>query len=539
MHATIAPLAPVRKTAASGRFEGLATDLYSAVYAVLDDAKTRHRLVKLYKGSHLSLDPHHAVSGFGEYFARHRRGLLGYACAQINPDGPPEPADLAAYDAAHQPRIPTQQLFDEIAASTGHAGESPELLLGRLAGRTHHLGAYRGGSSGYDEEARAVAALHFRQLGIPSRPGQVLVSCGGAKGHFLAFCAALMCRRRFNQLDHDGGIVLAPEGFYQSLRLIPAIFGGTIDTLPRLTGPAVHRRLIQTAHHPNRALYVPVVNNATGEVLDTTLARDVATAVLAHNSAHRANPVFVLGDDVYAGSYLDPHLTPTPIGAVAGMSDWTVSVVSPSKTFALPTSRIAFATTTNRQLAAAMRHYRTVLAHGRTPQVTELAAAAALALTPHDWIDQWNHRYRRRLTTLTTHLTRINRELGDNLLDLRLPQGGWYVQLRIARRAFPIPITSSIDAFAILLHYQPDQTDSGLGLLPGELFGTRLRPTDRAVTLRATLAVTDADLTTFTTRLRDALQFLAGEHGPAICQQALHHARTIADFDTILTHTSY
>ena len=35
-------------------------DLYSAVYAVIDDAKTRHRVVKLYKGSHGSADPHPA-----------------------------------------------------------------------------------------------------------------------------------------------------------------------------------------------------------------------------------------------------------------------------------------------------------------------------------------------------------------------------------------------------------------------------------------------------------------------------------------------
>lgn len=37
-------------------------DLYSAAYAILDDAKTDHDLVKLYKGSRGSPDPHPVVT---------------------------------------------------------------------------------------------------------------------------------------------------------------------------------------------------------------------------------------------------------------------------------------------------------------------------------------------------------------------------------------------------------------------------------------------------------------------------------------------
>jgi hypothetical protein len=45
-------------------------DLYTATYAILDDAKSDHDLVKLYKGSHASPDPHPVVTDFGEYFYR-------------------------------------------------------------------------------------------------------------------------------------------------------------------------------------------------------------------------------------------------------------------------------------------------------------------------------------------------------------------------------------------------------------------------------------------------------------------------------------
>ena len=100
-----------------------------------------------------------------------------------------------------------------------------------------------------------------------------------------------------------------------------------------------------------------------------------------------------------------------------------------------------------------------------------------------------------------------------------------------------MPVASSIDAFAILLHYGGNRTNSGLGLLPGELFGHRLQPTDTHATLRATVAVADDDLAEFTHRLRDALHTLRGPDGPAIAQQALRRARQIADIDTILTNT--
>ena len=52
-------------------------DLYSAVYEILDDAKTSHNLIKLYKGSHAAAQPHPAVLDFGTSFLSGRQGLLG------------------------------------------------------------------------------------------------------------------------------------------------------------------------------------------------------------------------------------------------------------------------------------------------------------------------------------------------------------------------------------------------------------------------------------------------------------------------------
>lgn len=514
-------------------------DIYTAVYAILDDAKAMTQVVKLYKGSHLSPNPHESVLRFGEFFAKSRRGLFGYACSQVDQSGRPTVDDLDLFDRLHRPRLPTRHILDAVAGAAHQRAGSLDSLLGHLATRRHHLAAYRGSSTGFDEESRAVASVHFRQLGIPSTPDEVVVSCGGIKGIVLAVCAALMCRRQFDELHHEAGIVLAPEGFYQSLRLIPAVFGGVINTVPQLSGSAVRRWLARTAEHRNRIVYAPLVNNATGEVLTTERAREIGTELLAHNAQHQSNPVWVIGDDVYVGTYLDPQLDPMPIGAVPGLSDWTVSVVSPSKTFALATSRVAFATTTNPQLAAALRHYRTVFAHGRVPQTTELLAAAALALTPTEWIAGWNRKYRRRLNDLEAAVHHVNRQLGSDLIHLGTPAGGWYVPLAITRSAFPIPINTSIDAMAVLLHYGGDRFDTGVAMLPGELFGQRIGSTDTEFLFRATLAAPEHELSEFTRRLHDALLVLRGPSGSTICRQALQRVRRVADIDTIVLHTPY
>jgi aspartate/methionine/tyrosine aminotransferase len=521
-------------------------DLYSATYAILDDAKTDHDLVKLYKGSHGSPDPHPVVTSFGEFFFRTRRGLIAYAseAARLGPQ--PSPAGLDCFDAGHRPRVPTRAAFELLAAAIQRPGETPAGVLNYVVSRTHHLGAYRGGSSGYEDEAQAFAAAHFRSTGLATLPGQVLIFSGGAKGAFMAFCAALMCRRNGEDLHHLGGLLLTPAGYYQSLRLIPPIFGGDIHVTGELTGTTVSRWLDDTGDQHRRCIYVPLVNNADGQILTPARARSIARAVLEHNITHPGNPVHVLSDDVYTGSYLSPGCQGLPIAAVTGaglgdpalgrMSDWTLSVVTASKTFALPTARVAFATSTSPALLRAVAHYRTVLSQGRVPQVTELAAAAAICLTPQDWIEEWNIRYRTNLAGLTTRVGAVNAIAGFDALHIDAPGGGWYLPLRISPALVP-GATSSVDAFAALLHYGGANHDSGIAVLPGELFGYRAHCD--GFLLRGTLAASEHELRRFTARLHAAVTCLTGPDGPAIAGRAMKRARAVAGVDAILARCRY
>ncbi|MEU5885007.1 aminotransferase class I/II-fold pyridoxal phosphate-dependent enzyme [Spirillospora sp. NPDC047279] len=549
---------PCPSATAGPTVQGTFNDLYTAFYAVLDDAKTDRELVKLYKGSHAAADPHPIVTDLGTFFFEHQRGLFAYACHQSGSRQRPHLADLDAFDAQQRPRVAVRTVFDRLYPELARPGQNAVDVLNYLATRRHRLGVYRGGSSGWDEEARAFAAAHFTSVGVPTEAAEVLVFAGGAKGAFLAFCAAVMCHRRHDTLRHLGGRMLAPAGYYQSLRLIPPMAGGAIDVIPSFTGTAVADWLAATAALPRRCVYVPLVNNADGAVLTKPRALQIAEAILEHNTRHPHRPVHVLADDVYVGSYLHNDRSGHPIGAITGtdlgqpslgrMSDWTLSVVTSSKTFAAPTTRIAFAATTNPSLRAAAAHYRTVLSHGRVPQVNELTAAAAICLTPQAWIDTWNTTYQASLRRLNQRLDDINRRLGYRAVWADPIDGGWYLPLRLSRRLLP-PAASSVDAAAALLHYGGNDPNTGIAMLPGELFGHRPAPTTAiamnppndadAFLLRGTLAPDERELERFTDRLGHAITAWSAPDGTDLIRRALRRARTVADLDTILANTHY
>jgi aspartate/methionine/tyrosine aminotransferase len=515
-------------------------DLYTVVYALIDDAKARYRVVKLYKGSYGSADPHPVVLDYGEFFATHRRGVLGYACDRARPGTDRyRMADLDEYDRCANPRVPVRKVFDLLAHTGRRDGETDDDYLTYVANRRHRLGAYRGGSSGLDDESRACAAAYFQHLGLRVGPGEVLVFCGGFKGALISACAAVMSSRRHDELHHIGGRVLAPVGYYQSLRLIPTIFGGGLDVVADLDGDTVSEWLTGTHGRGGRIVYVPLVNNVDGRVLSRARACSIAAVVLDHNQRHPVNPVWVVADDVYAGSYLSAGLSPQPIGALSGMGDWTVSITTPSKTVALATARVAFATTISAGMRAALAHYRTVFSFGRVPQAGELSGVAALCLTPQSWIEHWNTEYRRRLALLTTGLEGINAELGAEVYRIQHPEGGWYFALRVTRDLFPREVSSGVHAAAVLLNYGQDRRDTGIAMLPGELFGYNLDGPQRWLTLRGSLAVTPTHLQVCVQRLREVALLVRGPRGPATVNHTLSRTRAVADLDRIVTQRRY
>jgi hypothetical protein len=92
----------------------------------------------------------------------------------------------------------------------------------------------------------------------------------------------------------------------------------------------------------------------------------------------------------------------------------------------------------------------------------------------------------------------------------------------------------------LLLNYGQYRRDTGIAMLPGELFGHGLNGPQRWLTLRGSLAVDPGDLLGLTVaRLREMALQLRGPHGPGIVGHALNCAQTVADLDKILRHRRY
>jgi aspartate/methionine/tyrosine aminotransferase len=260
--------------------------------------------------------------------------------------------------------------------------------------------------------------------------------------------------------------------------------------------------------------------------------------VVNHNCDNPGNPVYVIGDDVYVGSYLDEGITPEPIGAAPGMSPWCVSIVTPSKTFTLPTGRVAFATTTNTVLRHGLAHYRTVFSHGRISQVSELTSAAALCLTPQEWISRWNRWHGDQLRYFASEVNTLNTELGQETFRVDLPEGGWYVPVRITSSLFGERVRTSVDVLAVLLYYGEDDRQSGVAMLPGELFGRDCG--DGWYTLRANMATDTGTLIRTVHRLRDMAMAMRNDRHTQIVDYALNRARRVVpDLDQTLANRRY
>jgi aspartate/methionine/tyrosine aminotransferase len=526
-------------------------DVYTVAYDVLDDAKQDHRIVKLYKGSHLSTQPHEYTLNFGAFFAQKRQGLFSFACSMVDPAKPPEPSMLKIYDALYNPPISLSKVFRTYYSTFAKPNETSAELFRYVCSRQHKLGAYRGGSSGLEDETLAFMCEYFKAQGFELNPSDVLVFGGGFKGAMLAFCAALFCYSEKESLHGLGGTLLVPQGYYQSLRLMPPLFSAKLSLIKDMTGVSIDQWLAKTSGEKRRAIYIPLVNNANGAVLTRPQALQIAEVILTYNAQHPDNPVYVLGDDVYIGSYLQKDLMPQPVGAINGkdfgkpqlgsMLDWSLSIITSSKTFALPTSRISFAVTKNKKLRAALSHYRSVFSHSRVPQYNELTAVAAICLTPLTWIEQYNNMYRQRLERLAQNIEGINHEFQTHAFELQMPQGGWYAPLKIAREFLPRSVNSNIAALSILLNYGVSQKQSGLGMLSGELFGYLAhKHPDDMFTMRGSVAVSDTDLAEFTARLRAVALAMTGPQRDMIAHYCRKRLYAVApDIDQILNNLTY
>ncbi|TQF74198.1 pyridoxal phosphate-dependent aminotransferase [Rhodococcus spelaei] len=168
----------------------------------------------------------------------------------------------------------------------------------------------------------AIAADRAARYGIAHDPDtEVLVTVGATE----AISATLL------GLVEPGQEVVLIEPYYDSYAAAVALAGGVRRTVPLVAdgdGFALDLDALRAAVGPNtRMLVVNTPHNPTGTVLtDAELAAiaDVATS----------NDLLVLSDEVYEHLVFDGRRH-TPLAALPGMAERTVTVSSAAKTFAV------------------------------------------------------------------------------------------------------------------------------------------------------------------------------------------------------------
>ncbi|HEY6817285.1 MAG TPA: pyridoxal phosphate-dependent aminotransferase [Croceibacterium sp.] len=228
---------------------------------------------------------------------------------------------------------------------------------------------------------KRAAALHFkRDLGIETRPEDVIVTAGGKQAIFEALAATVS----------EGDEVIVPSPWWVSYPQMVRFMGGKV--VPLVTHP----------HHGFRfepsdfeALITPRTNwlllnspgNPTGAVYPAELLRGIADVLRRHPQ------VLVLSDDIYAPLIYtgQPHASLAAL--YPDLADRVCTVSGVSKSHAMTGFRIGVATGPAWLIEAMGRLQSN--SSGNPAAVSQAAAVAAFE-GPQDFLDEWRERFRAR-----------------------------------------------------------------------------------------------------------------------------------------------
>jgi len=494
---------------------------------LIDKFKQDRKVVKLYKGSHLSDQPHQVVFDFLNYFSKTKRGVISF---------------MKENGLSASSRCNIEEVIDSLYDRHAKAGETRTEFEKYIDTRQHNLGLYRGGSTGFSDESKALVASYFKNYNFDLDESDINIFSGGIKGAFICFCAAIFAHHDFDEISMNGGVFLMPVGYYQSLRNIPSLFKCQINVADIYSHGVVKAWIESTSNIKRRAIYIPTVNNSNGVIINKTQIEKIISLVIQENLAGRE--LYVFWDDVYRGSNLtnvfEDNSIPFNIevnGNTYNICDYAVVATSSSKTYALPTARVSFTGTKNKALFKAMEHYQILLSYGRISQIDELTALVAILCTPQKWIDEYNAIYRKNLRYLDSRVTELNKKnFGDKkIISINRPDGGWYFILLIDKSIVDSKIDSSLGFLSIMLSYSNEQ-NSGIACLPGELFGYI---NGNKFAFRGTLAIAEKDMQRLITYLDDMLKILTSEESAILIEQKVKELGEMLDIGKLMENTRY
>jgi aspartate aminotransferase len=276
---------------------------------------------------------------------------------------------------------------------------------------------------------KRAAALHFkRDLGIETRPADVVVTAGGKQAIFEALAATVS----------EGDEVIVPSPWWVSYPQMVRFMGGKV--VPLVTHP----------HHGFRfepsdfeALITPRTNwlllnspgNPTGAVYPPELLRGIADVLRRHPQ------VLVLSDDIYAPLIYTGQPHATLAAMYPDLADRICTVSGVSKSHAMTGFRIGVATGPAWLIEAMGRLQSN--SSGNPAAVSQAAAVAAFE-GPQEFLQEWRERFRQRRDLVVQAVRSIPG------LSTPVPDGAFYC---------------FVDATPLMERFAGDDTELALHLL--------------------------------------------------------------------------
>ncbi|MCD6395936.1 MAG: pyridoxal phosphate-dependent aminotransferase [Spirochaetaceae bacterium] len=382
------------------------------------------------------------------------------------------------------------------------------------------------GSTGYldnchgQDESLALMKNYFQNLGLPVEENQVVMGTG-FKNLFNALISVLMTKDV--EVDGNGrdfrkrspGTILVPRGHYQSLVKAPSFHNSRLKVIERIDATHIRKELENRGDI--KAVYLSVVANPSGAIMPEEQMRGIAKLILEYNKNNKNNPVFIIADQVYNGSILKKELTIFSIASVynkyASMHDYTITIVSPSKTLGYASARIGFAASgaiIPGDTTSIISRMKALMAHEGSDGVevsTEVGVVAAYAFSSKKWIDENSSFIRSQLVRARQHVDSINSYLGYTFFTINNPDAGWYILSKFMRKNLPPLIKNSTDLMVYFMNYGHCAPNTGFITRPGSQFGYEAPnlPQNDFLILRSTLAMKPEDLDEFFRRFKEGI----------------------------------
>jgi len=474
-------------------------------------------------GGQFFFSPHRMALEAHVHHTIHHTSLLGYLSSLSEKEGLPLHELLKRYCPENGYFIDLHKGYQDLWKKSSLKESSFELFL-------DYQKKQKIGSTGYLDysagqvESHALMKNYFQNMGLPVQDNQVVMGTG-YKNLYHTLLNVLMTKD--TTLDENGrdlrkrdcGTILVPRGHYQSLVKAPSWHNSRLKVIERMDGENIRKELEDRGDI--KAVYFSVVANPSGEVMPEKQIREISETVLEYNEKNPDNPVFVIADQVYNGSILKDGVKIFSIASVIGenskMFDYTITIVSPSKTLGYASARVGFAASgawIPGDKSSVISRMEKVLDNEGCDGIevsNEVGVVAAYSFSSQEWINNNSSYIKSQLEHARQHVNSINSSVGYQFLEINNPDAGWYILSKFSRKNLPSLIEDSADLMVYFMNYNYCAGNSGFICRPGSQFGyeaTNLPPNDFLI-LRSTLAMKLEDLDDFFRRFKDGIVKLA------------------------------